>query len=147
MFSGLRNTIIGGGIFTVHTSISPTHTHSKVSSSVHSYKPLSDPTFTSWSTGFEILHANIATGAFHDFGERFDPPKCHPKTRVAVRAEIMQWIEDKVELERVLWLYGSAGAGKSAIGQSIAETCAKLGLLFASFFPLGHRNPEITRSV
>jgi len=28
------------------------------------------------------------------------------KTRVAVRAEIIQWIEDKVELECVLWLYG-----------------------------------------
>jgi len=46
----------------------------------------------------------------------------------------MQWIQDVVESEDVLWLYGSAGAGKSAIAQTIAEMCAKLGLLVASFF-------------
>ena len=85
--------------------------------------------------GFRILHAKIATGAFHDSAERFDPPKCHPNTRVAVLAEITQWIQHITEeSERVLWLYGSAGAGKSAIAQSMAEMCAKLGLLVASFF-------------
>ncbi|KAF8811852.1 hypothetical protein BYT27DRAFT_7088609, partial [Phlegmacium glaucopus] len=73
-------------------------------------------------------------GAFHDSGERFDAPKCHPNTRKAVLADIMQWIQDIEESERTLWLYGSAGAGKSAIAQTIAEMCAKLGLLVASFF-------------
>ncbi|KAF8815723.1 hypothetical protein BYT27DRAFT_7192458 [Phlegmacium glaucopus] len=109
MFTRLRNTIIQGGIF-VQTSAPPT------------------------SEGFKILHANIATGAFHDSGERFDAPKCHPNTRKAVLAEIMQWIQDVEESEHVLWLYGSAGAGKSAIAQTIAEMCAKWGLLVASFF-------------
>ena len=48
---------------------------------------------------------------------------------------IMQWILEAIkESEDVLWLYGSAGAGKSAIAQSIAEKCAKLNLLVASFF-------------
>ena len=48
----------------------------------------------------------------------------------------MEWIEPEVieESEDILWLYGSAGAGKSAIGQTIAEKCAKLNLLIASFF-------------
>ena len=77
---------------------------------------------------------SFATGAFHDSGERFDPPKCHPNTRVAVLAEIMQWMQHIEGSERVLWLYGSAGAGKSAIAQSIADMCAKLNLLVASFF-------------
>ena len=53
---------------------------------------------------------------------------------MAVIAEIMQWTQDIVELEVILWLYGPAGAGKSAIAQTIAELCAKLGLLVASFF-------------
>lgn len=48
----------------------------------------------------------------------------------------MQWIlgnEHKDEL--IMWLYGSAGAGKSAIAQSIAELCARNhDILFASFF-------------
>lgn len=33
-----------------------------------------------------------------------------------------------------MWLYGSAGAGKSAIAQSIAELCAAQGILLDSFF-------------
>ncbi|KAF8810394.1 hypothetical protein BYT27DRAFT_7186617 [Phlegmacium glaucopus] len=109
MFTGLRNTIIQGSTF-VQTIAPPT------------------------SEGFKILYANIATGAFHDSGERFDAPKCHLNTRKAVLAEIMQWIQDIEESERILWLYGSAGAGKSAIAQTIAEMCAILDLLVASFF-------------
>jgi NACHT domain len=46
----------------------------------------------------------------------------------------MEWIQAIEESEDVLWLYGSAGAGKSAIAQTIAEMCAKLGLIVASFF-------------
>ena len=44
----------------------------------------------------------------------------------------MQWILEAIE--NVLWLYGPAGAGKSAIAQTIAEKCAQLNLLVASFF-------------
>ncbi|KAF8815014.1 hypothetical protein BYT27DRAFT_6854157 [Phlegmacium glaucopus] len=109
MFARPQNLNIQGGTF-VQTTASPT------------------------SEGFKSLHANIATGAFHDSGERFGAPKCHPNTRKAVLAEIMQWIQDIEESEDVLWLSGSAGAGKSAIVQTIAEMCAKLGLLIASFF-------------
>ncbi|KDR76528.1 hypothetical protein GALMADRAFT_139451 [Galerina marginata CBS 339.88] len=43
--------------------------------------------------GIEILFDNIAQGALHDSGERFDPPKCHPNTRKAVLKLIMEWIE------------------------------------------------------
>ncbi|KAF8809769.1 hypothetical protein BYT27DRAFT_7232197 [Phlegmacium glaucopus] len=109
MFTGPQSIIIQGGTFTQTTA-----------------PPI--------SKGFDILHANIATGAFHDSGERFDAPKCHPNTRKAVLAEIMKWIQIIEESGDVLWLYGSAGAGKSAIAQTIAEICAELGLLVASFF-------------
>ena len=33
-----------------------------------------------------------------------------------------------------MWLFGPAGAGKSAIAQTIAEMCHRLGILMASFF-------------
>ena len=46
----------------------------------------------------------------------------------------MEWIKAIEASEDVLWLYGSAGSGKSAIVQTIAEMCAKMGLLVASFF-------------
>ncbi|KAF8799377.1 hypothetical protein BYT27DRAFT_6862444 [Phlegmacium glaucopus] len=46
----------------------------------------------------------------------------------------MEWIETIDRDEFFLWLYGPAGAGKSAIAQTIAELCHKAGLLAASFF-------------
>ncbi|KJA19273.1 hypothetical protein HYPSUDRAFT_93532, partial [Hypholoma sublateritium FD-334 SS-4] len=73
--------------------------------------------------------------AMHDSITRYDPPKCHPGTRQAIVECIMQWIfgsDDRDAL--ILWLYGPAGAGKSAILQSIAEKCAALDILLASFF-------------
>ncbi|KAF8154716.1 hypothetical protein B0H34DRAFT_676441 [Crassisporium funariophilum] len=34
--------------------------------------------------------ARSAPGAFHDSGERFDPPKCHPNTREAVISKVVE---------------------------------------------------------
>ncbi|KAJ3514051.1 hypothetical protein NLJ89_g2596 [Agrocybe chaxingu] len=85
--------------------------------------------------GFKTLKEAVVSSAFHDSGERFDPPKCHPKTRVAVIERIMDWINGEIDTETlVLWLYGPAGAGKSAIAQTIAELCHEAGLLLATFF-------------
>lgn len=46
--------------------------------------------------------------------------------------EIFDWIA-KAD-EKILWLSGPAGAGKSAIGQTVAEGCADASILGASFF-------------
>ncbi|KAF8798371.1 hypothetical protein BYT27DRAFT_7228440 [Phlegmacium glaucopus] len=83
------------------------------------------------------LRERIAPGALHNSAERYDPPKCHPKTRIAVLKKIMDWVQGLEDSERrcfFMWLYGPAGAGKSAIAQSIAELCHELKLLAATFF-------------
>jgi len=83
----------------------------------------------------ELLLKASSPGAFHNSRERFDPPKCFPNTRVAVLANIMDWIIGKVGWDRfIMWLYGPAGAGKSAIAQTIAERCYAQRCLLASFF-------------
>jgi hypothetical protein len=82
----------------------------------------------------ELLQQHIVPGAFHNSEERYDPPKCHPHTRRAVLKKIMDWVEDANKVALILWLYGPAGAGKSAIAQTIAELLEKAGLLAASFF-------------
>jgi len=46
----------------------------------------------------------------------------------------MEWVKGKIDTDAfMLWLYGPAGAGKTAIARTIAELCAKGGLLLASF--------------
>ena len=85
-------------------------------------------------SGLNILREHVAVGAFHNSAERFDPPKCYPKTREAILAKIEAWVKERPENRGllVLWMYGPAGAGKSAIAQSIAELCE--AFLAASFF-------------
>ena len=82
----------------------------------------------------ELLQQHIAPGAFHNSDERYDPPKCHPRTRKAVIKKIMDWVKDPTKVALLLWLYGPAGAGKSAIAQTIAELLEEAGLLAAAFF-------------
>jgi len=87
----------------------------------------------------DILKKASASSAFHDAEARFDPPKCHPRTRIAVLAKIMDWILARDEETRdalIMWLTGAAGAGKSSIAQSIVENCLKEsdGLILACFF-------------
>ncbi|TFK35991.1 hypothetical protein BDQ12DRAFT_737259 [Crucibulum laeve] len=102
-------------------------------------------TSTTNSNGFEYLRASIAPGAFHNSSERFDPPKCHPETRKAVLQTIIAWVEDRSRASPIMWLYGPAGAGKSAIAQSIAELCEAKNNLSAAFFfsrTVAERNTE-----
>jgi len=81
-----------------------------------------------------LLHAT-APAAFHNSKERFDPPKCHPNTRLAVLTKIMKWIKWEEDIDAfIMWVYGPAGAGKSAIAQTIAEMCDEEMILLASFF-------------
>jgi len=48
--------------------------------------------------------------------------------------KIEDWVKDAHKVTLFLWLYGPAGAGKSAIAQTIAELLEKAGLLAAAFF-------------
>ena len=82
----------------------------------------------------KLLQRYMAPGAFHNSEERYDAPKCHPHTRRAVLKKIMDWVKDVNKVMLFLWLYGPAGAGKSAIAQTIAELLEKAGLLAAAFF-------------
>ena len=69
----------------------------------------------------------------HDSLARYPPPRCHPKTRKKVLKVITNWIEDSNPRQRIMWLNGPAGAGKSAIAQTIAERY-KDSRVAASFF-------------
>ena len=79
------------------------------------------------------LHKFIAASAMHDSKERFPQPKCHPSTRERILHRILNWVEGD-SCERILWLSGSAGTGKSAIAQTISERCKRNGRLAATFF-------------
>ena len=80
------------------------------------------------------LFKHIAPGALHDSAERRDPPKCHPHTREAIQREILTWAQNPYNHHLLMWIYGPAGSGKSAIMQTISERCEELDILGGSFF-------------
>ena len=81
------------------------------------------------------LEEAAVPGAFHNSLQRCDPPRCHKHTREAILNKIMDWIMKKIDDDAfIMWLYGAAGAGKSAIAQTIAELCEEHRFLLASFF-------------
>ncbi|KAF8194122.1 hypothetical protein BJ912DRAFT_901305 [Pholiota molesta] len=85
--------------------------------------------------GFRLLRERVASSAFHDSAERIDPARCHPDTRVDVMQSIYDWIVRQGPRNQwLLWLNGAAGAGKSAIMQSVAERCVLGAIAIASFF-------------
>ena len=71
--------------------------------------------------GLHILRLGVSLGAIHDSSERYPAPNCHPDTRMAVRQIILDWICNESSASFFFWLYGPAGAGKTAILQAIAE--------------------------
>ncbi|KAG6911361.1 hypothetical protein DXG01_001032 [Tephrocybe rancida] len=88
------------------------------------------------STLSVLLDATSPSAAFNS-RERHPPPKCHPGTRQAILDEITAWVDlgpGEDDAERILWVHGPAGAGKSAVAQTIAENCDHKKLLAASFF-------------
>ncbi|KAF8177451.1 hypothetical protein BJ912DRAFT_834418, partial [Pholiota molesta] len=83
----------------------------------------------------ELLQNRVASSAFHNSAQRVDPPRCHPDTRVVIMQAIYDWImKSGYRDEYILWLNGAAGAGKSAIMQSIAERCVLAAIAVASYF-------------
>ncbi|KAF4616916.1 hypothetical protein D9613_008390 [Agrocybe pediades] len=127
----LSNSIISGGTFIQHNYDQRQY---------HVHTNAKDP--------YEKLVETVSSAAFHNSGERYDPPKCHPNTRVAVIQKIIDWIDGSdVDLHNalIMWLSGAAGAGKSAIAQSLAERCFSEGKLLASFF-FGRLDPTRNHS-
>ena len=58
---------------------------------------------------------------------------CLPGTRKALLEVIEDWIHSGDDSERILWLCGPAGTGKSCVANTIAQRMDSLGRLAASF--------------
>ncbi|KAJ7918034.1 hypothetical protein B0H13DRAFT_1607901 [Mycena leptocephala] len=98
---------------------------------------------TEVSKGLHILYRAAAGDATHDSEDRFPQPKCHPETRTEMLDVLWNWscgIEPPVDTSSdrnsspILWLHGPAGAGKSAIAQTLCQKLEGNGCLGASFF-------------
>ncbi|KAJ7262608.1 hypothetical protein C8J57DRAFT_454965 [Mycena rebaudengoi] len=98
--------------------------------------------------GIHILHRAVALEAMHDSADSYPQLRCHPETREEMLDKLWNWATKSVWDSRqwpweslktidalpIVWLYGPAGAGKSAIMRTFSERLADAGCLGGSFF-------------
>ncbi|KAM6490407.1 hypothetical protein JOM56_014171 [Amanita muscaria] len=85
------------------------------------------------SHGLEQMEKFVSFNAFHNSAVQDPDRKCHPGTRVIVLNRIRNWFDNPSSAEHAFWLHGPAGAGKSAIAQTIARSYSQ-GKVAATFF-------------
>ncbi|EKM76686.1 hypothetical protein AGABI1DRAFT_23558, partial [Agaricus bisporus var. burnettii JB137-S8] len=61
-------------------------------------------------------------GAESDSSARYPPPRCHPGTRLKVLERCLHFIATCTGKQKIRWVVGFAGVGKSAIMQSVADS-------------------------
>ncbi|KAJ6465441.1 hypothetical protein C8R45DRAFT_495910, partial [Mycena sanguinolenta] len=84
--------------------------------------------------GIYILDRAAALGAIYDSAESFPQPRCHPETRTRMLDDLREWALATDPETSILWLYGPAGAGKSAIMQTLAGQLQDADRLSGCFF-------------
>lgn len=84
-----------------------------------------------------VLYNRVSPNAIMNAGGRADEVGCHPGTREKLIGPIDNWrlnIQNNVTANRLFWLSGPAGAGKTAIVQTVAENWKSLGIPAANYF-------------
>jgi hypothetical protein len=69
----------------------------------------------------DLLEETIR-GAEHSSSDRDPPPRCQPGTRLAILERCLYFISNCHGVQKMRWVVGFTGVGKSAIMQSVAES-------------------------
>ncbi|KAL7763984.1 hypothetical protein ACKLNR_005129 [Fusarium oxysporum f. sp. zingiberi] len=80
-----------------------------------------------------LSRLQIAAGASFDSQAEEHNPTCLPNTRVDLLNQISEWVKDS-NSQKLLWLNGMAGTGKSTVARTLAQSFSQSGHLGASFF-------------
>ncbi|KAM6490689.1 hypothetical protein JOM56_014032 [Amanita muscaria] len=81
-----------------------------------------------------FMEKYVSLNAVHDSPVQDPDRKCHPETRRTVLKQIHDWADDPDGGESIFWLHGPAGAGKSAIAQTIARSYSRQKVAATFFF-------------
>lgn len=92
--------------------------------------------------GLGRLEPFVSHEAINGSSKQHPERQVHPGTRERVLSQIKVWIDNPSTTERILWLHGPAGVGKSTIAQTIAHsyTTEKIPANFFFFHSDSSRN-------
>ncbi|KJA24184.1 hypothetical protein HYPSUDRAFT_214655 [Hypholoma sublateritium FD-334 SS-4] len=86
---------------------------------------------------FDQLQQHVATSALHESAELAFACSCFPNTRKTLLDSIIRDIGCATlpqEAEKIMWINGAAGSGKTSIAHSVVERCVDRGVIVATFF-------------
>ncbi|KAF7351707.1 putative nwd2 protein [Mycena sanguinolenta] len=83
---------------------------------------------------YMVMQDKIALEALHNPAQHPTQPRCHPETREKLLDDLYDWAIGSDSRRSIRWLYGPAGAGKSAVMHSLWERLRDNGHLAGSFF-------------
>ncbi|KAJ7709269.1 hypothetical protein B0H16DRAFT_1257709, partial [Mycena metata] len=70
---------------------------------------------------------------------------CAPGTRVQIKADILKWLSPQPGTkERIFWMTGIAGSGKSTLSATIVDNLREKGTLIAAQFFISRNILETT---
>ncbi|KAJ7239710.1 hypothetical protein C8J57DRAFT_1727302 [Mycena rebaudengoi] len=112
---------------------------------IHGRTSITTETVRHGETGIHILHQAVALQALYDSADSFPQPRCYPETRGKMLETLFDWAVQDDSLgdwapfppdptPPICWLHGPAGAGKSAIMQTLCRNLQKAGRLGGAFF-------------
>ncbi|KAF5317782.1 hypothetical protein D9619_012522 [Psilocybe cf. subviscida] len=84
-------------------------------------------------SSLEVLYQRVSPNAILNIGGRGEDARCHPGTREEVIGLMERWM-DGAGNNRIFWMSGPAGGGKTAIMKTVTERAAKRGVPTANFF-------------
>ncbi|KAF8800867.1 hypothetical protein BYT27DRAFT_7312605 [Phlegmacium glaucopus] len=85
--------------------------------------------------GFDKLADKASPLAFHLANSDLSHSTCFTNTRTKILERMKSWALYNSEKDKfVMWLHGSAGGGKTAIGRTMAKWCEEEGILLGEFF-------------
>ncbi|KAG7429149.1 Vegetative incompatibility protein HET-E-1 [Fusarium oxysporum f. sp. raphani] len=90
-------------------------------------------TLSSLDQKWVLSRLQIAAGASFDSQAEEHNPTCLPNTRVDLLNQISEWVKDS-KSQKLFWLNGMAGTGKSTVARTLAQSFSQSGHLGASFF-------------
>ncbi|KAG8922323.1 hypothetical protein FRC02_011921, partial [Tulasnella sp. 418] len=82
----------------------------------------------------DLLKGLPYVSARYDCVSRTGASTCLENTRTALLEHIFEWIQDSRAAQKIFWLHGLAGTGKSTIAHTVARNLDDKGRLGASFF-------------
>ena len=82
----------------------------------------------------ENLLERAAPAALPDSEARINQPRCMEETRVELSKELDDWERSKIDSPTMMWMYGGAGTGKTALLLTFADLCRRYGRSVGAFF-------------